>query len=93
MRNKIFRAVAIVTCFSILALSAPGAIAAEKKANKFNFRFLDKTMLAISSIFPFFTPVFDTGQDITLPDSHNTVKKIKITDGEENPKPPGGDDN
>jgi hypothetical protein len=92
MRNKIFRAVAIVTCLSVLALSTPGAIAAEKKANKFNFRFLDKPLLAISSIFPFFSPVFDTGQDITLPDSNNTVKKIKITDDKDGPKPPGGDE-
>jgi hypothetical protein len=91
MRNKLFKTVAIVTCFSILALSAPGAIAAEKKAKKFNFRFLEKPLLAISSIFPFFTPVFDTGQDTTRPDSNNTVKNIKITDDKDGPKPPRGD--
>jgi len=92
MKKNIFRAVAILTCFSILTLAVPGAIAAEKKAKNVNFRFLDHSIIALSSILPFFSPIYDTGKDITLPEyNNNTVKKIKITDGVTKPKPPDGD--
>ena len=91
MQKKTIRTIAILTCFTILTLSIPGSISAEKKPYK--FRFLDKPALIIFSIIPIFTPIYDTGKDITLSDSNNsTSNKIKITDGNENPKPPGGDE-
>ena len=90
MRKKIFRTVAILTCFSILTLSIPGSISAEKKANKFSFnQIFSDSLLFISSILPMFSPNTDTGKDITLPETNNsTGKKIKITDGVTKPKPP-----
>ena len=88
MRKKTIRTIAILTCFCILTLSIPGSISAEKKARK--FRFLDKPALIIFSIIPIFTPIYDTGKDITLPESTNsTGKKIKITDGKDGDKGPG----
>ena len=91
MKKNIFRALAILVCFSILTLSIPGSISAEKKAK--TLRFLDKPALLVFSIIPFFSPIYDTGNTSTLSESNkNTLNKIKITDGNEYPKPPAGDD-
>ena len=94
MRKGILKAVAVIVCFSILTLSAYGATVVEKKVKKFNFRMIDdKSMLALSSIFPFFTPIYDTGNQNTLPETNNTTgKKIKITGGTTKNRPPDGDD-
>lgn len=93
MKKKIFRATAILVCFSILTLSIPGSISAAKTLKKFNFRFLEKPTLLVFSILPFFSPIYDTGKDITLPEStDNTLNKVKITDSNARPKPPAGDD-
>ena len=90
MQKKTIRTIAILTCFSILTLSIPGSISAEKKPNK--FRFLDKPALIIFSIIPIFSPIDYTGNKITLPETNNTIpQKIKITDPEEKKKPPDDD--
>jgi hypothetical protein len=92
MKKKIFRATAILVCFSILALAIPGSITAEKKAKGFSFRFLEKPTLLVFSILPFFSPIYDTGKDSTLSESNSdTSNKVKITDGKDGPKPPAGD--
>ncbi len=92
MKKNILRATAIIVCFSILTLSIPGSISAEKKAKKFSFRFLEKPTLLVFSILPFFSPISDTGKDITLPDTNkNTLNKVKITEGVVRTKPPDED--
>jgi len=91
MKKNIFRATAIIVCLSILTLSIPGSISAEKKAK--TLRFLEKPTLLVFSILPFFSPIYDTGKDITVPEpTDNTLNKVKITDSNARPKPPAGDD-
>lgn len=95
VRKRTLRVIAILVCLSFITLLVPGATAADRKVKKLNFSItiLKQSMLVFSSIFPFFTPIYDTGNDITLPNfTDNTARKIKITDSKGKPKPPDGGD-
>ena len=93
MPKKIIRAVAVITCFSILTLSIPGSISAKNKAPKFSFdRIFSDAFLFISYILPI-GPVNGIADDTSVSKSNDSIgTKIKITDGNEKPKPPAGDD-
>ena len=95
MKKRTIRLVAIIACFSILTLSVPGAIAADKKGKKINFRnIIEKPMWVLSTIFPFISPIYDTGTDNSITNNNNNTYsgKIKITDSVPKAKPPDGGD-
>jgi len=79
MRKKTFiKAVAIIACLCILSLSVPNVIAAEKNVKKSHF--LKKPAIMFFSLFPFLSPIFDTGKSSTP--SHklsNSDGKVKVT--------------
>ncbi len=84
MRKKTFlKAVSLLACLSILMLSAPGAIASERTADRFSFnRLLEKYMDTLSSLFPFLhlntnDETGDTSSNQTYNDDSNL--QIKIT--------------
>jgi len=82
MRKKTFiKAVAIIACLCILSLSVPNVIAAEKNVKKFHFKVLvKKSAIMFFSLFPFLSPIFDTGKNSTP--SHklsNSDGKVKVT--------------
>ena len=81
MRKKTFlKAVAIFACLSILMLSVPGAIAAERPQRDSNF--FKNVMTKIAYLLPFLNldanvEKGDTSSDITSDNDSN--QKIKIT--------------
>lgn len=87
MRKKTFlRAIALVTCISILTLTVPTVSAADRDAKNFDFKiFVKKQMERLTSLLPFLAPLFNTEKDTTAPDNTiNTAntdssQKIKIT--------------
>ena len=82
MRKKTFiKAIAIIACFCILSLSVPNVIAAEKNVKRFPFKVLvKKSAIMFFSLFPFLSPIFDTGKSSTP--SHqlsNSDGIVKVT--------------
>ncbi len=90
MGKKTFlKAVCLFACLSILMLSAPGAIASERTADRFFNRLLEKYMDTLSSLFPFLhlntnDEKGDTSSDQTYNDDSN--QQIKITGTLTSPK-------
>lgn len=84
MRKKTFiKAVAIIACLCILSLSVPNVIAAEKNVKKFHFKqLLKRPAIMFSTLFPFLSPIFDSGKNITSSDkASNSNGKVKVTGG------------
>jgi len=90
-----FKAVAIMVCLVFLTLCVPGLISAEKKSPKPNSRLLfEKPLRLISSIFPVFSYIFDTGSQDNYSKNAPTStssEKVKITGGLQVARPSGGD--
>lgn len=87
MRKKVFlKTVSFVVCFSILTLSFPGSIAAEKSLKKFNFRLMiKKPGIMLSSVFPFLRSVSGTGSSSPSNPPYkgdaDSGGKVKVTGG------------
>lgn len=84
MRKKTFiKTVSLFACFSILMLSVPGVIAADKTPKKFSFnRLLEKSTDTLNLLLPFLNLKVtdkDNTSDQTLDDDSN--QKIKATGG------------
>jgi hypothetical protein len=90
-----FKAVAIMVCLVFLTLCVPGLISAEKKSPKPNSKLLfEKPLRLISSIFPVFSYIFDTGSQDNFSKnapSSTSSGKVKITGGLASPKVSDGD--
>ena len=79
MRKKTFiKIVAFVTCLCILSLSVPSVIAAERNVKRFHF--IKKSAIMFYALFPFLSPIFDTGNNSTSSQKlSNSDGKIKVT--------------
>ena len=82
MRKTLVKAAALSVCLGLLLMAVPNVNAVEKKAPP-KFNFLKKPVMLLSSIIPFFTSIFDSGQK--APDQTTTKKKVKTT-GDLNPR-------
>ena len=84
MRKKTFlKAVSLFACFSILMLSVPGVIAAEKTPKKFSFnRLLETSADTLSLLLPFLNQEVNDEKSGTSADqtsNDDSAQKIKIT--------------
>lgn len=83
MRKKTFlKAVSIFACFSILMLSVPGVIAAEKSKNKLNFdRLVNMSRDTLATLLPFLNLKINDDKDTTSNQTSNddSGQKIKAT--------------
>jgi hypothetical protein len=96
MRKKNFlKAVSLFACFSILMLSVPGVVAADKTPKKFSFnRLLEKSTDTLSLLLPFLNLKVNGDKDITSDQTSDddSVQKIKATGAVVSMKGPKKDD-
>lgn len=86
-KSFFFKTTALAVCLVFLAVAVPGLNSAEKKNPKFDARLiLKKPVALLSSIFPVFSSIFDTGS--TLQDNTPTESngKVRITGGLPSPR-------
>jgi len=83
MRKKAFlKTMSLFACFSILMLSVPGVIAADKAPKKFSFnRLLEESTDTLALLLPFLSLKINDDKDITSDQTSDddSVQKIKAT--------------
>ncbi len=83
MRKKTFlKAVSLFACFSILMLSVPSVIAADRTPKKFSFnRLLEKSTDTLASFLTFLNLKVNDDKDVTSDQTSDddSGKKVKIT--------------
>lgn len=87
-QSKLLKAVSVFACLSILLLTVPAVNAAPK----FDFKLLlKKPAVILSSLVPFFAPIYDTGKTINNNSSSDTGKEVRITGTMSCPRVSDGD--
>ena len=83
-KRAILKSVSLFACFSILMLSVPGVIAADKTPKKFSFnRLIENSTDTLALLLPFLNLKINDDKDITSDQTSDddSVQKVKATGG------------